>query len=271
MGGGGYAVPRSLGEWGGRGRRGCCLSPPPSPSCPLPGLRVPRPVMRGCSCLSFPRRGCSGARAGWGGGEGRVEGGVGTCVCGRLCRRFLWLTQTHQQGNKREEKGRGASFHDAGRGWLPPPTPQDQGAEREPPSGVDGWGHGLVGAPLESGKWGVGAPGAPQGWRSWGAGAPGAPRDGGAGLWVLLVHAVVGELVCGCFWCHSRMAELGCGCSLSNQGWTSWCVNAPGATQGWGKWGVGAPGAAQGGGPGGLREGGSTGRCRVGSEAAAAG
>lgn len=65
-------------------------------------------------------------------GPGPAEASEGTCVRGRLSLRFLWQTQTHQQGNKGEERAVAASFHDMQQGWLPPTLSRVRGRAGSP-------------------------------------------------------------------------------------------------------------------------------------------
>lgn len=83
----------------------------------LPGIGWPQPALWGSSCLSFPL--CGTSHVQWAEDLLRAVRGH-TCVCGRLSLRFLWQTQTHQQGNKGEERAVAASFHYMRQGWLPP-------------------------------------------------------------------------------------------------------------------------------------------------------
>lgn len=57
-------------------------------------------------------------------------------MCGRLSSRFLWQTQTHQQGNKGEERAVAASFHDTRLGWLPPTLSRPGGVGLDPQTGL---------------------------------------------------------------------------------------------------------------------------------------
>lgn len=122
------------------------MSPRPPPGHPVPPRGRIDPQGAPLSCLSFPTGGAGGGRPGlWGGGQrGDMR------VCSRLSRRgrrFLPLTQTHQQGNKGEERAAAAAPHNAGAllsmtcdgGRLPPlpcpahgPHPAGPGAERDP-------------------------------------------------------------------------------------------------------------------------------------------